>query len=53
METLTDHEKQALTEVLDDYICRLVMDGCTEASIKFHEGLAKKLDRILYSEDND
>jgi len=53
MENLTDREKQALAEVLDFYVEYLQTRICTEASIKFHEGLAKKLDRILYSENND
>jgi hypothetical protein len=53
METLTDKEKQALTDALDFYIHNLHTYNCTEASITFHNDLAEKLDRILYSENND
>jgi len=53
METLTSLEKQALAEALDDYTYSLRSLNCTEVSIKFYGDLAEKLDRILYSEDND
>ena len=53
MENLTFTEKLALVEVLDYYIYHLYEDNCTQASITFHRDLAEKLDRILYSEDND
>jgi hypothetical protein len=53
MENLTDTEKQALTDALDFYIHSLHTYNFTEASITFHNDLAEKLDRILYSEDND
>jgi hypothetical protein len=53
METLTFKEKLALVEVLDYYIYHLYEDDCTQASITFHRDLAEKLNRILYSENND
>ena len=48
METLTDPEKQALSDVMDHYIHHLYTYNCTEASIKFHEELRDKLDLILF-----
>jgi hypothetical protein len=53
LETLTDHEKLALTEILDFYIDHLHTYNCTEASVTFYGDLAEKLDRILYPEDYD
>lgn len=48
METLTDLEKQALSDVMDYYVYHLYEDNCTEASIKFHSDLRDKLDLILF-----
>jgi hypothetical protein len=53
MENLTDHEKLALTEILDFYIDHLHTYNCTESSVTFYGDLAEKLDRILYPEDYD
>ena len=53
METLTDLEKQALSEVMDFYVYRLYEDNCTEASIKFHSDLRDKLDLILCPQLNE
>jgi hypothetical protein len=43
METLTDIEKQALTEILEDYIDNLLDLKCNEAAINLHTGIATKL----------
>ena len=48
MENLTDTEKQALTEILEDYIDNLRVLSCTEASINLHTGLAAKLGLTLF-----
>ena len=48
METLTDIEKQALTEILEDYIDNLRRLNCNEAAINLHTGLAAKLGLTLF-----
>ena len=50
METLTDREKQALSEVMDHYFHHLHDYGYDETSIKFHSDLRDKLDLILFPE---
>ena len=52
MENLTDPEKQALTEILEDYIDNLRELNCTEASINLHTGLAAKLGLTLFNYDD-
>ena len=48
METLTDLEKQALSEVMDYYVYRLYANNGAQASIKLHSDLRDKLDLILF-----
>ena len=48
MENLTDKEKQALTEVLEDYIEDLIDLNCNEAAINLHRGIAFKLGLSLF-----
>jgi hypothetical protein len=48
METLTDIEKQALAEVLEDYIDNLRRLNCNEAAINLHTGIASKLGLSLF-----
>jgi hypothetical protein len=48
METLTDIEKQALTEILEDYIDNLLELCCNEAAINLHRGIAFKLGLSLF-----
>ena len=48
MENLTDREKQALTEILEDYIDNLRRLNCNEAAIDHHIGIAKKLGLKLF-----
>jgi len=48
METLTDAEKQALTEILEDYIGNLREYNCNEAAINLHTGIATKLGLTLF-----
>ena len=48
METLTDSEKQALTEILEDYIGNLRRLNCNEAAINHHIGIATKLGLTLF-----
>jgi FixJ family two-component response regulator len=48
METLTDREKQALTEILEDYIDNLLDLGYTEATINIHRAIAFKLGLSLF-----
>jgi hypothetical protein len=51
METLTDLEKQALTEILEDYIDNL--RGFTYlASIELYTGIATKLGLTLFDCNN-
>jgi hypothetical protein len=51
METLTDIEKQALTEILEDYIDNL--RGFTYlASIELYTGIASKLGLTLFNYDD-
>ena len=52
METLTDREKQALTEILEDYIDNLRRLNCNEAAIDLHTGLATKLGLDLFNYDD-
>ena len=52
MENITDPEKQALTEILEDYIDNLRELNCTEASINLHTGLAAKLGLTLFNYDD-
>ena len=48
METLTDIEKQALTEILEDYIDNLLDLKCNQAAINLHRGIAFKLGLTLF-----
>ena len=48
MENLTDREKQALTEILEDYIDNLRRLNCNEAAIDLHAGVAAKLGLTLF-----
>ena len=48
METLTDREKQALTEILEDYIDNLRRLNCNKAAIDLHTGIAIKLGLTLF-----
>ena len=48
MENLTDIEKQALTEILEDYIDNLLDLKCNEAAINLHRGIAFKLGLTLF-----
>jgi hypothetical protein len=48
METLTDIEKQALTEILEDYIDNLRRLNCNEAAINHHIEIATKLGLTLF-----
>ena len=52
MENLTDKEKQALTEILEDYIDNLRRLNCNEAAINLHTGLAAKLGLDLFNYDD-
>jgi hypothetical protein len=52
METLTDIEKQALTEILEDYIDNLLDLKCNKAAIDLHTGLAAKLGLTLFNYDD-
>ena len=48
MENLTDKEKQALTEILEDYIDNLLDLDCNKAAIDLHTGIATKLGLTLF-----